>query len=172
MGLATATTSGYRYSGSRVNTDRARQTQQPEFPQRNASNQASTQRSINATNQAGEQSQQASQDAQHEPSVPEVFKSQKAGKDKVDEGSSGEGSKPFCFRCYKPGHGKLECKAKLFCDICASTEHLTGCCPILKQPRLMAHPCGYDVNRLGFYHIPHAPVSIGKANNTSALVTV
>jgi hypothetical protein len=101
-----------------------------------------------------------------------VFKDQKAGKAKVDERSSGDGSKPFCFRCYKPGHGKLECKAKLMCDICASTEHLTGRCPILKQPRLMAHPCGYDVNGLGFYHIPHAPVHISKANNTSALVTV
>jgi hypothetical protein len=36
----------------------------------------------------------------------------------------------------------------------------------------MAHPCGYDVNGLGFYHIPHAPISTGKANNMSALVTV
>jgi hypothetical protein len=78
----------------------------------------------------------------------------------------------FLFRCYEPGHEKLECKAKLFCDICASNEHLIGHCLILKQPRLMAHPCGYDVNRLGFYHIPHAPVSFGKANNTSALVSV
>jgi hypothetical protein len=90
----------------------------------------------------------------------------------VDEGSSGEGSKPFCFICYKPGHGKLECKAKLLCDICANTEHLTGCCPILKQPRLLAHLCGYDVNELGFYHVPHAPVTFGKANNTSTLVIV
>jgi hypothetical protein len=162
----------YRYSGSRVNTDRARPAQQPGFTQRNTSNQASAQRSINIRSPVGEKSQQASQDTQQEPVVPEVFKSQKVGKAKVEEGSSGEGSKPFFFTCYKPGHGKVECEAKLLCDICASTEHLTGHCPILKQPCLMAHPCGYDINGLGFYHIPHAPISTGTANNASALVTV
>jgi hypothetical protein len=112
------------------------------------------------------------QQSQQEPEVPEVFKTPKAGKAKIEEGSSGEGNKPFCFRCYKTGHGKLECKEKLFCDICGSTEHLTRRCPILKQPRLLAHPCGYDVNGLGFYHIPHAPINIGKTSNTTALVTV
>jgi hypothetical protein len=163
---------GYRYSGSRVNTDRGRAAPQLGFLQQNSGNKDLSQRSINVTSQAGDQAQQAGHDSQPEPSVPEVFKSQKAGKAKVDEGQSGEGSEPFCFRCYKPGHGKLECKAKLLCDICASNEHFTGRCPILKQPRLMAHLCGYDVNGLGFYHIPHAPVTFGKANNTSALVTV
>jgi hypothetical protein len=112
------------------------------------------------------------QQSQQESEVPEVFKARKASKAKIEEGSSGEGNKPFCFRCYKPGHDKLECKAKLFCDICASTEHLTRRYPILKQPRLLAHPCGYDVNGLGFYHIPHAPINIGKTSNTTALVIV
>jgi hypothetical protein len=97
---------------------------------------------------------------------------QKAGKEKVDDGSLGEGNKPFCFRCYKPGHGKLECVAKLLCDICGSNEHITDRYPILKQPRLLAHPCGYDVNGFGFYHIPHASIASGKPNNTKALVTV
>jgi hypothetical protein len=123
-------------------------------------------------NPAREQPQQDNQGTKQEPTIPEVFKSQKPGKAKIDERCSGDVSKPFCFRCYKPGHGELECRAKLYCDICASSEHLTGRCPILKQPRLMAHPCGYDVNGLGFYHIPHAPINTGKAINTSALVTV
>jgi hypothetical protein len=97
-----------------------------------------------------DQAQQATQATQPQPAVSEHFKNQKAGKAKVDEGSSGEVNKPFCFRCYKPGHGKLECIAKLLCDICGSTEHLTGRCLILKQPLLMAHPSGYDINGLGF----------------------
>jgi hypothetical protein len=42
----------------------------------------------------------------------------------------------------------------------------------LKQPRLLAHPCGYDVSGLGFYHIPHAPITPGKTDNRTALVTV
>jgi hypothetical protein len=113
------------------------------------------------------------QQAATEPRVPEVFKAQKAGKVKVDEGQSAEGKeKPFCFRCYKPGHEKLECTAKPLCDICSSTDHLTGKCPILKQPRLLAHPCGYDVSGLGFYHIPHVSITLGKPDNRTALVTV
>jgi hypothetical protein len=88
------------------------------------------------------------------------------------EGQSGEDDTPFYFRCYKPGHGKLVCTTKLWCDICGSTEHMTGRCPILKQPRLLVHPCGYDVSGLGFYHIPHAPITIGENDNRTALVTV
>jgi hypothetical protein len=92
----------------------------------------------------------------------------------VDEGTShAEGKdKPFCFRCWKPGHGKLDCVAQLLCEICDSKEHLTGKCPILKQPCLLAHPCGYDVSGLGFYHIPHAPITLGKTDNRTTLVTV
>jgi hypothetical protein len=125
---------GYRFSGSRINTDRARAGQ----PAANA--QCATNAQATAQRPAGDPTQQTSQATQQEPTVPEVFKNQKAGKTKVEEGSSGEGNKSFCFRCCKPGHGKLECKTKLLCDICASTEHLTRRCPILKQPRLMAHP--------------------------------
>jgi hypothetical protein len=77
-----------------------------------------------------------------------------------------------CFHCYKPGHGKLVCTVKLWCDICDNNEHMTGKCPILNQPRLLAHPCGYDVSGLGFYHIPHAPITSGKSDNHTSLVMV
>lgn len=110
-----------------------------------------------------------------EPVVPAAFLAQKAGKAKVEEVAPSEGketNKPFCFRCYKPGHGKLDCVAQLLCNICESTEHHTSKCSILKQPRTLAHPCGYDVPGLGFYHIPHAPVNPGRSSNNIALVTV
>jgi hypothetical protein len=83
-------------------------------------------------------------------------------KPKVDEGGAAganvKDTKKFCFRCYKPGHRKLECIAKLLCEICSNTEHLTSKCPILKQPRTLAHPRGYDVSGLGFYHMLHIPL--------------
>jgi hypothetical protein len=105
--------------------------------------------------------------------APEIFKAQKPGKAKVEEGSSVEGKEnPFFFRCYKPGHGKLECIAKLLCDICGSTDQLKGRCPVLKQPHFLAHLYGYDVSGLGFYHIPHAPINFGKPDNRTTLVTV
>jgi hypothetical protein len=48
------------------------------------------------------------------PPVPEVFLAQKGGKAKVEEGGTAEtkakDTKKFCFRCCKPGHGKLEWK--------------------------------------------------------------
>jgi hypothetical protein len=106
------------------------------------------------------------------PLVSNVFMEQKAGKAKVDEGGAAganvKDTKKFCFRCYKPGHGKLECIAKLLCEICGNTDK----CPILKQPRTLAHPCGHDVSGLGFYHIPHAPYTTTKSENRTALVTV
>jgi hypothetical protein len=110
------------------------------------------------------------QSASGEPLVPDVFRAQKEGKAKADE--TDEKEKSFCFRGYKLGHSKLNCITKLKCEICGSTEHLTGKCPILKQPRLLAHPCGYDVSGLGFYHIPHAPISTVKSDNHMTLVTV
>jgi hypothetical protein len=155
---------GYRFASSRVNSDRTRmgqgvdqQSQRFNQAQRIGGEGGEAQRTPRFT-----QASQATQADQAEPAAPEVFKNQKAGKAKIDEGSSGEGNKQFCFRCYKPGHGKLECVAKLYCDICGSNEHLTGRCPILKQPRLLAYSCGYDVNGLRFYHIPHAPTAPGK----------
>jgi hypothetical protein len=76
--------------------------------------------------------------AEAEPQAPKVFKNEKVCKVKVDEGRSVEGGraeagddKPFCFHCYKPGHGKLVCTAKLRYHICGSNEHMTGRCPIL-----------------------------------------
>lgn len=56
--------------------------------------------------------------------------------------------------------------------MCDSTDPLTSKCPILKQPRTLAHPCGYDVPGLGFYHIPHAPLVTSKNENRTAQVTV
>jgi hypothetical protein len=80
-----------------------------------------------------------------DPLVPEVFKNEKTGNTKVDEGKSGEGGrpsegddKPFCFRCYKPGYGKLVCTTRLRCEICGGNEHMTGKCHILKQPRFVS----------------------------------
>jgi hypothetical protein len=49
---------------------------------------------------------------------------------------------------------------------------MTRVCSILKQTCLLAHPCGYDVSGLGFYHIPHALIIAGKSDNRTALVMV
>jgi hypothetical protein len=184
---------GYRYSGSRFNGGVGRGSGDQGTGQ-NASHVHGARPTVQIQIPAGgETSRRGASDSQGQvdfraqktwraevvPQVPEVFKNEKAGKAKVDEGRSSEGGrgdvgddKPFCFRCYKPGHGKLVCTSKLRCDICGNKKHMTGRCPILKQPRLLAHPCGYDVSGLGFYHIPHAPIASGKRDNRTTLVTV
>jgi hypothetical protein len=62
---------------------------------------------VNHNAPAGEATVQPNAAASHaEPRAPDVFKAQKPGKAKVEEGSSTEGKdKPFCFRCYKPQAG-------------------------------------------------------------------
>jgi hypothetical protein len=148
---------GYRYSGTRFNVVLGHGSRSIGVNNTSAAvqhvNPSVTGRRVHAprpvaTNAVGDHA------AQEEPMAPEVFRAQKQGKAKVEEGNMSESKeKPFCFRCYKPGH-------------------LTGKCPILKQPRLLAHPCGYEVSGLGFYHIPHAPFASGKSDNRTALVTV
>jgi hypothetical protein len=81
--------------------------------------------------------------------------------------------KPFCFCCYKPGHGKLaDCMRQSFFVTCGSTDHLTSKYPIQKQPHLLDHPCGYDVRGLGFYYVPHAPINFGKTDNRTTLLVI
>jgi hypothetical protein len=161
---------GYRYGGSRFTASNNRAgSEQTGQSSQYSSNGAQ----MSGTRQVAMSCGPSQSASQPESPVPEVFKAQKDSKAKVDEGNNLEGKeKPFCFRCYKLGHRKLECTAKLHYDICDSHEHLTSKCPILKQPHLLAHPCGYSISGLGFYHIPHAPYTLVKTSNTRALVTV
>jgi hypothetical protein len=138
---------GYRYSGSRFNGGVGRGSGDQGTGQ-NASHVHGARPTVQIQIPAGgETSHRGASDSQGQvdfraqktwraeavPQVPEVFKNEKAGKAKVDEGRSSEGGradvgddKPFCFRCYKPGHGKLVCTTKLRCDICGNNEHMTG----------------------------------------------
>jgi hypothetical protein len=52
---------------------------------RNTGNQVNAQHPINSTSPIGEQPQQDNQGTKQEPTVPEVFMSQKPGKAKMDE---------------------------------------------------------------------------------------
>jgi hypothetical protein len=130
---------GYHYSGTHVDLNQGHagsrrsttQSNQATIPQASPSGFVDNQ--VNATQvEVGTVAQGQRGQTQLEPHVPETFKEQKPRKARVDEGNAVEKEKPFCFRCYKPGHGKLECFAKLLCDICGSREHLTGKCHILK----------------------------------------
>jgi hypothetical protein len=45
----------------------------------------------------------------------------------------------------------------LLCDICGSNAHVKGRCPLLKKAKNMyAMTCGYAMDGLSFYYIPHS----------------
>lgn len=44
--------------------------------------------------------------------------------------------------------------------------------PVKEKPKLMAFAVGYAVDNLGFYHIPHGPISTAIKDGKTALVTV
>jgi hypothetical protein len=64
---------------------------------------------------------------------------------------------PYCYRCLTRGNAKEECNVQLFCDICESISHVKGRCLLLKKAKnLYAMTCGYAIDGLGFYYIPHS----------------
>ena len=63
-----------------------------------------------------------------------------------------------CRRCGVKGHLMFECTATVFCEICRSSDHAISRCPILKQPKPVAHLVGEAADALAGFHIPHAPI--------------
>jgi hypothetical protein len=64
------------------------------------------------------------------------------------------------------------CTTVISCDICESKAHVSKICPLLKADKPLAIPCGYAVENLGFYYIPHVGVQKAKSECKGALVWV
>ncbi|CAN6251559.1 unnamed protein product, partial [Urochloa humidicola] len=91
-----------------------------------------------------------------------------------DDGVTGDSRTTMkCSRCTKKGHVVAKCTAELYCVICNThNEHMNHKCPILKMPRPVAHAVGYAVHGLGFFHIPHPPLSRARKDSKMALIKV
>jgi hypothetical protein len=79
------------------------------------------------------------------------------------------GKVPYCFRCKTKGHAIEVCHAMMFCDICASHDHVRPRCPKFRTPKLAAVPCGYAVEGLGFFHVPHE-ISMRQRNEARTML--
>jgi hypothetical protein len=77
---------------------------------------------------------------------------QRAGKPPLKEGKQ-----PYCFRCLTKGHVMQVCLAMLYCEICRSKAHNTDRCLQFWGDKTNALTCGYTVDGLGFFYIPHVP---------------
>jgi hypothetical protein len=67
---------------------------------------------------------------------------------------------PYYYRCLGRGHPKEECDVQLLCDVSESNAHVRARCPAYKKAiKSFAMTCGYVVDGLGFYYIPHAYLS-------------
>lgn len=73
---------------------------------------------------------------------------------------------------HNKNHMMAECSTHLYCDICdAHDEHMNHRCLVLKMPKPVVHAVGFAVEGLGFYHIPHPPLS-EKRDAKTALIKV
>jgi hypothetical protein len=82
-------------------------------------------------------------------------------------------NKPYSHHCLSKGHVKEECVTPLAYDICASLSHLKPRCPLQKKAsKLFVMTCGYAVDGLGFYFIPHQAVSKPKGDSNTAIIRV
>ncbi|KAJ1282618.1 hypothetical protein BS78_03G065900 [Paspalum vaginatum] len=96
-----------------------------------------------------------------------------APEDRSQESSKGVGKKnPYCYRCFTKGHVSVVCTTVLCCGICDSAEHVTKACPLMKGAKPTAILCGYAVDGLGFYFIPHTEKHVPRSDSRSALVKV
>jgi hypothetical protein len=78
-------------------------------------------------------------------------------------------NKPYYHRCLSKGHAKEECVTPLACDICASLSHLKPRCPLQKEAsKVFTMTCGYVIDGLGFYFIPHQAMSKLKGDFNTA----
>jgi hypothetical protein len=83
------------------------------------------------------------------------------------------GKPPYCYRCLSRGHPKEECVAQLVCEICDSTSHVKTRCSLHKKVvKSFAMTCGYAVDGLGFYYIPHSMVPGNKYVAKAAVIKV
>jgi hypothetical protein len=59
------------------------------------------------------------------------------------------------------------------CEICVSTSHVKACCLLHKKAvKTFAMTCGYAVDGLGFYYIPHSAVPRNKEASKLAVIKV
>jgi hypothetical protein len=70
------------------------------------------------------------------------------------------------------GHAIEVCHANMYCDICASQDHVRLRCPKFWAARLAAVPCGYAVEGLGFFHVPFELSQQHRNETHSALISV
>jgi hypothetical protein len=67
-----------------------------------------------------------------------------------------------CRRCGAKGHLMSECTALVFCEICRSSDHAMCRCPVLKQPKPVAHLVGQAADALAGFFYPTCTNSTDK----------
>jgi hypothetical protein len=83
------------------------------------------------------------------------------------------GKPPYCYSCLSRGHPKVECTTQLVCEICDSTSHVKARCTQHKKAvKSFAMTCGYAVDGLGFYYIPHSAVPRNKEASKTVVIKV
>jgi hypothetical protein len=84
----------------------------------------------------------------------------------------GSGKLLYCFCCKTKGHAVEECHARMFCDICEISNDVRLRCPKFRAAKGAAMPCGFSVEGLGVFHIPHESSIKQRTEARLALINV
>jgi hypothetical protein len=75
--------------------------------------------------------------------------------------------------CLGRGHAKETCEVELLCDIYESHAHVRARCPAYKKAiKSFEMTCGYGIDGLGFYYIPHASSIKNKGDTKATIIRV
>jgi hypothetical protein len=114
-------------------------------------------------------------------SKPTSSKKPESSHQAVEKQGSGKG--PYCWRCYTKGlirsHIVLQripsityCTSDMYCPICDCNDHVKARCPKWRGEKPVALTCGYAVEGLGVFHIPHATTQQQKEHSCTAIIQV
>jgi hypothetical protein len=61
---------------------------------------------------------------------------------------------------------------KVHYEVCDSLDHIKPCCPMFRAVKLPATSCGYAIEGLGFFYIPHDGSVKQRLDARAALIQV
>jgi hypothetical protein len=67
---------------------------------------------------------------------------------------------------------KPKAMRRMYCDVCESMDHVRLRCPKVREVKGVVVPCGFAVEGLGFFHIPHESSAKQRTEARLAMIRV
>jgi hypothetical protein len=86
--------------------------------------------------------------------------------------AQGNNNVPYCWCCFTKGHAIADCTMTMYCLICNCNEHVKERCPKWQSEKPSAVTCGYAVEGMQFFQIPHVTSEQQKNDSQTAIIQV